>query len=113
MKKPWSAQQAIITGGASGIGLAIAKKLHGLGVKVVICDSDEKKFEAARNALGTDCRTLCLDVTDLNAVETAISKIINQTGAIDILVNSAGVTGITNVKSHEIDPANLELVFRV
>jgi 2-dehydro-3-deoxy-L-rhamnonate dehydrogenase (NAD+) len=113
MKKPWSAQQAVVTGGASGIGLAVAKKLHSLGVKLVLCDSDEKKFEAARDALSADCRTLCLDVTDLKAVESAFGKIINQTGAIDILVNSAGITGITNVKSHEVDPANVELVFRI
>lgn len=113
MKKPWSAQQALVTGGASGIGLAIAQKLHALGVKIVICDSDDKKFEVARNSLSADLRTLCLDVTDLKAVETAFSQTINQNGPIDILVNSAGVTGITNVKSHEVDPANVEMVFRV
>lgn len=113
MKKPWSAQQALVTGGASGIGLAIAQKLHALGVKIVICDSDEKKFEAARNSLGADCRTLRLDVTDLKAVEIAFAQTISQTGPIDILVNSAGVTGTTNVKSHEVDPANVEWVFRV
>src|SRR5215469_626776 len=113
MRKPWSAQQALVTGGASGIGLAIAKKLHDSGVRIIICDSDENKFEAARHALNADCRTLCLNVTDLKAVENAFDQIIDQTGAIDILVNSAGVTGITNVKSHEVDPANVELVFRV
>lgn len=113
MNKPWNAQQAVVTGGASGIGLAIARKLHGLGVKVVICDSDEKKFESACKEIDADCRTLCLDVADLKAVENAFGKIINQTSAIDILVNSAGVTGITSVKSHEVDPANVELVFRV
>ncbi|MGH7952564.1 MAG: SDR family NAD(P)-dependent oxidoreductase [Limisphaerales bacterium] len=113
MKKNWSEQQAIITGGASGIGLAIAKKLHGLGVKMILCDLDEKKLEAARKMVGENCRTLCVDVTDLKAVEIAFVGLIQQIGAIDILVNSAGVTGITNVKSHEVDPANVELVFRV
>jgi 2-dehydro-3-deoxy-L-rhamnonate dehydrogenase (NAD+) len=113
MKKNWNEQQAVVTGGASGIGLAIAKKLHRLGAKVVLCDSDAKKLEAARGTVGESCQTLCVDVTDLKAVEAAIGKLTNQTGPVDILVNSAGITGITNVKSHEVDPANVDLVFRV
>src|SRR5690349_603025 len=112
MKKRWNEQQALITGGASGIGFAIAKKLHGLGVKIVLCDSDVKKLEAAHGIL-ENSKTLRLDVTDSKAVETAIGELVQQTGPIDILVNSAGYTGITNVKSHEVDPANVDLVFRV
>jgi NAD(P)-dependent dehydrogenase (short-subunit alcohol dehydrogenase family) len=113
MKKPWRGQQALITGGASGIGLAIAKKLHGLGVKVVLCDLDSKKLETACKTIGENVRTLCVDVTDLKAVETAIGKLVQQTRPVDILINSAGITGITNIKSHEVDPANVDLVFRV
>lgn len=113
MKKKWNEQQAIVTGGASGIGLAIAKKLHALGVKVVLCDSDPKKLDVAHKTLGENARTVCLDVTNLPAVETGIGDLIRQTGPVDILVNSAGITGITNVKSHEVDPANVDLVFRV
>lgn len=113
MKKKWKEQKAFVTGGASGIGLAIAKKLHNLGVKVVLCDLDPKKLEAAHGNVGKNAGTLCVDVTDLNTVEIAVGKFINQMGPIDILVNSAGITGITNVKSHEVDPANVDLVFRV
>jgi 2-dehydro-3-deoxy-L-rhamnonate dehydrogenase (NAD+) len=113
MKKKWKEQQALVTGGASGIGLAIAKKLCNLGVKVVLCDLDAKKLESAREAVGNGSRTLCLDVTDLKAVETAIGILTAQIGTIDILVNSAGITGITNTKSHEVDPANVDLVMRV
>jgi NAD(P)-dependent dehydrogenase (short-subunit alcohol dehydrogenase family) len=113
MKKNWNKQQAIITGAASGIGLAISKKLHNLGVRVLLCDLHSEKLETARKAVGENSRVLCVDVTDLKAVETAVSGLIDQTGPIDILVNSAGATGITNVKSHEVDPANVELVFRV
>ncbi|MDE3067573.1 MAG: SDR family oxidoreductase [Verrucomicrobiota bacterium] len=113
MKKEWNEQQALVTGGASGIGLAIAKKLRRLGVKVVLCDLDSKKLEPARGAVGGNGRTLCVDVTDLKAVQTALGELTQRTGPIDILVNSAGVTGITNVKSHEVDPANVDLVFRV
>ena len=113
MKKNWNAQQAIVTGGASGIGLAIAKKLDRLGVKVVLCDLDSDKLEAARRTVGKRAKTLCVDVTDWKAVETGFAKHMRQNGAVDILVNSAGITGITNVRSHEVDPANVELVFRV
>jgi len=104
VKKIWTEQQAVITGGASGIGLAIAKKLCGLGVKLVLCDCDSKKLEAARASV---------DVCDLKAVEAAFDELTQQTGAIDILVNSAGITGSTNVPSHEVPPADVDLVFRV
>lgn len=113
MKKNWKGQQAIITGGASGIGLAIAKKLNGLGVKVVLCDLELKKLQAAQKAVGNGTRTLCVDVTDLKAVEAAIGGLIKETGPVDILVNSAGATGKTNIKSHEADPADVDFVFRV
>ena len=113
MKKAWSEQQALVTGGASGIGLAIARRLHGLGVKVALCDCDPKKLEEARECVGGDCLTVCVDVADLKAVETAFGRLIEQTGAIDILVNSAGITGITNVTSQEVPPEDVDVVFRV
>ena len=113
MKKNWNEQQALITGGASGIGLAIAKKLHDRGVRVVLCDLDPKKLEVAQKSVGENCRTLCMDVADLKAVESAVNDLVKQTGPIDVLVNSAGATGITNIKSHEVDPADVEFVFRV
>jgi NAD(P)-dependent dehydrogenase (short-subunit alcohol dehydrogenase family) len=112
-KKNWKDQTALITGGASGIGLAIAKKLNSLGVNVILCDLHPAKLESARSSIGGSAQTLCVDVSDTKAVETAIGDLIKKNGPVDILINSAGTTGITNVKSHEVDPANVELVFRV
>src|SRR5260221_6814946 len=94
-KKTWNEQQALVTGGASGIGLAIAQKLHSLGVKVVLCDLDSQKLEIACKAVGENARILRADVTDLSAVESTIAELTRQTGAVDILVNSAGITGTT------------------
>ena len=113
MTKTWNEQQALVTGGASGIGLAIARKLCLVGVRVILCDLDAKALEAAQVALGENCGTMCLDVTDLKAVESAINELIQKSGPVDILINSAGITGTTNVKSHEVDAANVEQVFRV
>lgn len=113
MKKDWNEQRALITGGASGIGFAIAQKLTGLGVQVILCDQNLEGLETAKKTLEGKSRMLCADVTDWRAVDAAIGAVVNQTGPIDILVNSAGVTGSTNIKSHEADPANVELVMRV
>src|SRR5882762_2320186 len=108
MTKTWSEQQAFITGGASGIGLAIARKLCGLGVRVVLGDIDAKALAAAAAVLGGNCRTICVDMTDLKAVDSAIDELVQKSGVVDILINSAGITGTTNTKSHEVDPANVE-----
>jgi 2-dehydro-3-deoxy-L-rhamnonate dehydrogenase (NAD+) len=113
MKKNWNEQQAVITGAASGIGLAVAKKLHGFGVRVALCDANPERLQRAREAFGEGVTGHCFDVTNLAAVEVAVNEIVNRNGPVHILINSAGITGITNVQSHEVDPTNVDLVFRV
>jgi short-subunit dehydrogenase involved in D-alanine esterification of teichoic acids len=53
---------AIITGGASGIGLALAKKCQGYGMRVLIADKNETSLESARNALNGDIAVFKMDV---------------------------------------------------
>ncbi len=113
MTKQFAEQVALITGGASGLGLAIAQKLHAEGARVVIFDTHKKILQPACKAIGENATALQLDVTDEVQVTKTINKITKQFGRIDILVNCAGVTGITGHKTHEVDFANFKFVFDV
>jgi len=113
MSKPWNQQQALITGGASGIGFAIAGRLASLGARIILLDRDANALASARDGIGENCTTLCADVTDCKAIELSVGSLVSASTAIDVLINSAGITGITNIKSHEADPADVERVFRV
>lgn len=106
-------QVAIITGAASGLGLSIAKKLHSEGARVALLDLNEVALEKAVGEVGPNAVAFPLDLTKQEQVDRAIALIAEQFGRIDILVNSAGVTGATNIKSHEVDPNNLRFVFDV
>ena len=98
-------QVAIVTGAASGLGLAIATKLQAEGAKVVALDLNEANFG--------DAVSFAIDLTNEEEVTNVVNQIAERFGRIDILVNSAGVTGATNIKSHEVDTQNLRFVFDV
>ena len=104
----WNEQTALITGGADGLGFALAKKLDSLGVRLALMDRDAAKLQAA-TAHFPHAIALEADVTDENAVQRAVEKI----GRVDILVNCAGITGKTNLKSHEVELENLQLVMNI
>ncbi len=106
-------QVAIITGAASGLGLAIAKKLHADGAHVALLDLNADALQTAAKQVGENALTFAIDLTKQDQVENVVSQVAERFGRIDILVNSAGVTGATNIKSHEVDPANLRFVFDV
>lgn len=106
-------QVAIITGGANGIGFAVAQRIISEGGKVVIVDQVKAALTKAVKQLGTAASSVVLNVTDETAVAKAVNKIAKQQGRIDILVNCAGVTGKTNIKTHEVDYDNFKFVFEV
>src|SRR5215468_239020 len=82
---------AIVTGGARGIGLAIAKRYVAEGAKVVIADVDAAGGEQAARALGAACRFIATDVGDATQAQRLIDGACEAFGALDILVNNAGV----------------------
>ena len=86
---------AVVTGGAQGFGLDIAKRFLDSGGKVIIWDIDKKMIEKASNQLNSPNLTSnIVDVSNYNEVEKSVSEITKNTN-IDILINNAGITGPT------------------
>ena len=106
----WNEQTAIITGGADGLGFALAQRLVSRGVKVAVLDVAEEKLARARAMLGASALALRTDVTNPDEVRATVAQIVEQTGRADILVNCAGITGRTNMKSHEVELADFDRV---
>ena len=86
---------ALITGGAQGFGLDIAKRFLNSGAKVIIWDIDAKMLEKAKNDLNSSNLTSnIVDVSNFKEVENCINDITKKSN-LDILINNAGITGPT------------------
>ena len=105
---------AVITGGAQGIGLAIAERFVASGARVVPWDIDRAKLDAATSALADrgKVRGVVVELTDDAAVAAATSQTLAAEGRIDILVNNAGITG-GNANTWDLDPAVWRRVIEV
>jgi len=89
-----SGRVALITGGTHGIGLAIGKVLGQAGAKICVNDISEDKLESCKAdyaEVGVDVYTLKFDVTNEEEVDKGITKIEQEVGEIDILINNAGI----------------------
>ncbi len=88
---------AVVTGGASGIGLASATKFAGMGMRLVIVDRAEDKLAAAasdlRAAGAADVMTSAADISDRAQVEALDKEVTDRFGGTDILMNNAGIGG--------------------
>ena len=89
----FSGRHAIVTGGAAGIGEAIVARLLGAGARVSIWDRDLAALESAQSRLGTQVQAVQVDVSDERSVANAVNVSHAWGTRIDILVNSAGITG--------------------
>ena len=97
---------AIVTGAATGIGLATAKRLYNHGAKIVLWDSDKEGLQKVLSTFQDLDRVndICVDVTDHIAVENATKQSLSFQGQVDILVNNAGISGpILNTWQYPID----------
>lgn len=111
--RPFKDQVAIITGAASGLGFAIASKLSQEGVKLALLDFNGDKLHQIESQMMTETACFILDITDERQVQGTVEEIIGRFGQIDILVNSAGITGETSIRSHETNTDDVRNVFDV
>jgi rhamnulose-1-phosphate aldolase/alcohol dehydrogenase len=90
---PLTSRIALVTGAASGIGLAIARRFHELGAAVVLADVNDEAAEREAKSLGDDDRalSLSLDVAAKDSVEAALEATCLRFGGVDIVVNNAGL----------------------
>jgi len=103
-------KNAFITGGASGIGLGIAKRFALAGANVVIADLADGDDAAAE----IGAAYLKLDVSSEQAVKNSLEQAVERIGKLDVLVNNAGIVGKENFyKIADGTPENLELMFAV
>jgi 3-oxoacyl-[acyl-carrier protein] reductase len=84
---------AVVTGGAMGIGFAIAERLQVSGAVVELWDRDGEALAAAADRLGLETRTAVVDLTDADAVQRAADAAAAAMGRIDILCANAGIAG--------------------
>ncbi|MGH8799530.1 MAG: SDR family NAD(P)-dependent oxidoreductase [Casimicrobiaceae bacterium] len=110
MSKP--RRTALVTGGARGLGRAIAEQLGRDGATVVIGDVDESEMHRTANALvdgGIDAAPQTLDVSDERSVRRAFVEIERRFGRLDILINNAGVLGLQDGERPLVEDMSLDL----
>lgn len=86
-------RHAIVTGGATGLGFAIAQRLIASGGSVTLWDRDEQGASDAATRLGSGARAVAVDVADHASVQRGVKETLAASPRIDALVNSAGITG--------------------
>ncbi len=104
-------QVALVTGGAAGLGRAIAKALAAEGVKLALLDRDAGALSRLEGEFPFD--SWCCDIASEQEVRKTVDEVAGALGRIDILINSAGITGKTNIRSHETDTDNIRQVFDI
>ncbi|MHB8050534.1 MAG: SDR family oxidoreductase [Coriobacteriia bacterium] len=103
MSFPLTGKVAVVTGGASGIGKAIAEAYHEKGATVVLVDLKVEAAKAEAAAIGDGVAAYGCDVSDPASVDAVVTEIVEAFGRIDILVNSAGIVALAPAEELGID----------
>ena len=93
MSKSMRGKRAVITGGAQGIGYAIAEKFLSQGAQITLWDQDEALMAEAVDTLGEGASGVAVDVTNPDMIKVAAREAQESVGGIDVLVNNAGIAG--------------------
>jgi NAD(P)-dependent dehydrogenase (short-subunit alcohol dehydrogenase family) len=96
-------QVAVITGGAQGLGFAMAQRILASGAQVSLWDRDSDVLDKAVAALGAGATSKVVDITDLPGLTLVHAEVEQEVGPVSILVNSAGVAG-NNAPLEDYDP---------
>lgn len=105
-------QVAVVTGGAQGLGLAIARRLLASGARVSLWDRDAAQLEAALDLLGAGAAAHVVDITDVEGLARVHAETEAQVGPVSILVHSAGIAG-SNATLDAYDPEEWRRVVEV
>lgn len=103
--------RVLVTAGANGIGLAIARAFAGEGAKVHICDVDTEALAALKASDPSLTQTVC-DVADRDSVKALFAETTNALSGLDVLVNNAGVAGPT-AKVDEMNPEDWDRCLQI
>ena len=108
---------AIVTGGGSGLGFAIAQKFISNNITTIIAGRNVEKLNAAKEQLGELCFAMPCDLSDLKSIPAFIQEVLAKFGQIDILVNNAGInlkkefTEVSDEEFQNIITTNVTAVF--
>jgi len=113
----FSGQVCIVTGAARGIGRGIAERLCLEGASALcifdLTDGAEAVQDLSKKAPSTKVTSMKVELANEEDVRRAVAEVVRQFGKVSVLVQAAGITGKTNVKTHEVDTADFLRVYDV
>jgi NAD(P)-dependent dehydrogenase (short-subunit alcohol dehydrogenase family) len=112
----FSGQTAIVTGGADGIGKAVAYRLASEGAAVTLFDLNQQRLASALAQFEVDglaITGLQVDIGEEHAVRDSIAAVVKRSARLDILVHCAGIVGPNGMKAAEVSVEDFDMVYRV